>query len=125
MSPNGDSFRELCQRKLYMQLSILERTDRYEFQSLGELYDGTTRHLHVPHDIAKGLATGNINGNRSLWVEVRSIGKEYSDAAYLHRSSGRQGILLCYENFKYRDVHTEGMKSSIRGRVAIFLMATT
>lgn len=72
MSPNGDSFRELCQRKLYMQLSILERTDRYGFQSLGELYDGTTRHLHVPHDIAKGLATWNINGNRSLWVEVRS-----------------------------------------------------
>ena len=57
MSPNGDSFRELCQRKLCMQLSILERTDRYEFQSLGELYDGTTRLLHVPHDIAKRLAT--------------------------------------------------------------------
>lgn len=70
--------------------------------------------------LPKGWPHGKINGNRSLWVEVRSIGKEYSDAAYPHRSRGRQGILLCYEDVKYPDDHAEGMKSSIRGRVAIF-----
>ena len=65
----------------------------------------TTGNLDAPYDIAEGLATWNINGNRLLWVEVRSIGQEYSDAAYYHRSSGRQGILLCYENMKDRDDH--------------------
>ena len=70
--------------------------------------------------LPKGWPHGTSTAIDRSGSKCAVIGKEYSNAAYPHRSSGRQGILLCYEKIKYRDDHAEGMKSSIRGRVAIF-----
>lgn len=81
-----------------------------DYQRLEVLYDVTTGHLDAPEDTWEELEAWNINKHRLLWVEVRSIGKEDFDAAYTHNSSGRQGILLCYQNHKDRDDHAEGMR---------------
>ena len=114
--PSDSELRELCQlceikgRRLHRQMKGFERTDRYDYQRLEVLYDVTTGHRDAPTDTWDDLKAWNINEHRLLWVEIRSIGKEDGDAAYIHYSSGRQGILLCYENHKDRDDHAEGMR---------------
>lgn len=95
---------------MHKVLSTLEWTDRLEYQRLEISYDVTISHRDVAEQIEDGLRAWNSNRQRLLWVETHNVGKEDEDAPHLHYCSGRQGILLCYENIEERDDHAEGMR---------------